>query len=71
MQGSLREKILSVVNTIDSKSDSKCGISAIDLSRKINEDYAVVRIELNNLYKGGVIKIREGANNYLIFKNQK
>lgn len=65
----LEEQIIQIIDESHKKSLGKCGIPIVNIQRIVNKEYLEIRPILNSLYKRKIIKVKEGLNSQLIFKN--
>ncbi|WP_299153109.1 hypothetical protein [uncultured Christiangramia sp.] len=59
--------ILHIIQDYATQTDNKCGLTAVSLCQQSGSSISEVRKELNDLFKTGKIKVREGIHGKLIF----
>lgn len=61
------EEVLKIIKEYHLKTNGKCGITIPGIIEKSNLENLELRVILNHLYTGKVIKTRKGINGILIF----
>lgn len=59
--------LLNIIQEYSRKTDNKCGLTAVQLSGLSGIPFQELKAVLNDMYKEGLIRVRDGVHGKLIF----